>query len=131
MNINAYFADSASDEFLDCFLEFFYGLQISVFYGVGNTVMHMLIDDLFSQSPQGGVHGCKLDQDICAVHIVFNHAFDMIQMTDRPGNPVELSFFFGRIMVMAVPGIVFLMGMGAVSAACMNVIFRAHFLSPS
>jgi hypothetical protein len=55
----------------------------------------------------------------------------MIQMTDRPGNPVELSFFFGRIMVMAVPGIVFLMGMGAVSAACMNMIFRAHFLSPS
>jgi hypothetical protein len=131
MNINAYFADSASDEFLDCFLEFFYGLQISVFYGVGNTVMHMLIDDLFSQSPQGGVHGCKLNQDICAVHIIFNHAFDMIQMTDRPGNPVELSFFFGRIMVMAVPGIVFLMGMGAVSAACMNMIFRAHFLSPS
>jgi hypothetical protein len=131
MNINAYFADSASDEFLDCFLEFFYGLQISVFYGVGNTVMHMLIDDLFSQSPQGGVHGRQLNQDIRAVYIVFNHALDMIQMADRPGDPVELSFLLSRIMVMAVPGLVFLMGMGAVSAGCMHMIFRAHFLSPS
>lgn len=85
-------------ELFDGIIHMLDGGEVSVFDGMNQAVLQVLLDDVLADLVQLALDGCQLDQHIRTVIIVFDHGSDLAEMTDRAGKLIgDLFDLFGIV----------------------------------
>jgi hypothetical protein len=72
------------------FVHFFVGFgAVAVSEGRTDTVMHVFLENLEFDGAQGRAGGLDLGDDLNAVFLLFDHAFDALSLTGNPRKPVQ------------------------------------------
>ena len=78
------------------------GLLVILLHRFHDAVLHMLLQEELACIIDLRAHRGKLDQDIGAVPLVFEHLLDRLHMADGFGNSIHDRFDLLRVMRMAV-----------------------------
>ena len=77
-------------------------MAVAVLHRVNQAVGDVLVDDHLAEAPHSGIDCGQLNEDVCAVLIIFDHILYLLKMADDPSQPVQHLFLVLRGVVVPV-----------------------------